>query len=420
MPGIGTPIVIGGGIQLASPNALQQGLFLSSITPPAAFTSSRWAIGAVNSDLQAVTASGREDTTIGIGSTNTGIAAGNLRPDVILGRNITISHGNSGANNAGVFIGQDITSAAGSGTGNILISSRGLGPRTLFNSDNVIITSAGSAVGQQSIGSSTIINGSSGAGVTTGVVAIGQGATANANNVVVIGQGTSAGQAFNIAIGQGCSATATRSLTMGQGHGAPNADMIKIGFGGQNAGTAGQILVGNGIDPNSVGTNEICLGHEGLGGGAFTVGLRLGQNQHTSGVAVPAYTVTWKSALGTNIAAGNVTFVAPKATGNAAAGSFIFQTSPAGASGATLQTATTRLTIAPAGTVTIGTPSAAGENLVIEGFGGAAQPSIRLNNLTSGAGAAAGTLTNAPSAGDPSFWIPVNIAGNVRYIPAWT
>lgn len=39
--------------------------------------------------------------------------------------------------------------------------------------------------------------------------------------------------------------------------------------------------------------------------------------------------------------------------------------------------------------------------------------------LTDGAAAAAGTLLNAPTAGDPTKWIPINDNGTTRYIPAW-
>lgn len=39
--------------------------------------------------------------------------------------------------------------------------------------------------------------------------------------------------------------------------------------------------------------------------------------------------------------------------------------------------------------------------------------------LTNGAAAAAGTLLNAPAAGDPTKWIPINDNGTTRYIPAW-
>lgn len=39
--------------------------------------------------------------------------------------------------------------------------------------------------------------------------------------------------------------------------------------------------------------------------------------------------------------------------------------------------------------------------------------------LNNGAAAAAGTLLNAPAAGDPSKWIPINDNGVTRHIPAW-
>jgi trimeric autotransporter adhesin len=40
-------------------------------------------------------------------------------------------------------------------------------------------------------------------------------------------------------------------------------------------------------------------------------------------------------------------------------------------------------------------------------------------NQTNGSGASVGTLTNAPSVGNPNFWLPISINGTVRYIPAW-
>jgi len=39
--------------------------------------------------------------------------------------------------------------------------------------------------------------------------------------------------------------------------------------------------------------------------------------------------------------------------------------------------------------------------------------------FTNGAAAAAGTLLNAPVAGNPTKWIPINDNGTTRYIPAW-
>jgi hypothetical protein len=40
-------------------------------------------------------------------------------------------------------------------------------------------------------------------------------------------------------------------------------------------------------------------------------------------------------------------------------------------------------------------------------------------NLTNGAAAAAGTLANAPAAGNPTKWVPINDNGTTRYIPCW-
>ena len=39
--------------------------------------------------------------------------------------------------------------------------------------------------------------------------------------------------------------------------------------------------------------------------------------------------------------------------------------------------------------------------------------------LTHGAGAAAGTLANAPAAGDPTKWVAIDDNGVTRYVPAW-
>lgn len=39
--------------------------------------------------------------------------------------------------------------------------------------------------------------------------------------------------------------------------------------------------------------------------------------------------------------------------------------------------------------------------------------------LSDGAAASAGTLLNAPVAGNPTKWVPINDNGTTRYIPAW-
>jgi hypothetical protein len=40
-------------------------------------------------------------------------------------------------------------------------------------------------------------------------------------------------------------------------------------------------------------------------------------------------------------------------------------------------------------------------------------------NQITGAGVGAGTLTNAPSAGNPTFWLRIVVNGVQRFIPCW-
>ena len=57
-------------------------------------------------------------------------------------------------------------------------------------------------------------------------------------------------------------------------------------------------------------------------------------------------------------------------------------------------------------------PTLAG--VIVNGSG-----TFTLTSQSNGAAAAAGTLSNAPSAGNPNFWLPVEINGVARFIPAW-
>jgi hypothetical protein len=75
-----------------------------------------------------------------------------------------------------------------------------------------------------------------------------------------------------------------------------------------------------------------------------------------SGVTATApvdYVINGSGASGTDIGGGDVTLASGKATGNAVGGSILFQTSNAGASGATLQSLTTKMTILGSGFVGI-------------------------------------------------------------------
>lgn len=76
----------------------------------------------------------------------------------------------------------------------------------------------------------------------------------------------------------------------------------------------------------------------------------------------------------------------------------------------------TGLFTAPAG-LGVGTTSDPGAGLI---YLNAASFLMRnKTSWTNGAAAATGTLTNAPSAGNPTKWIPIDDNGTTRYVPAW-
>jgi hypothetical protein len=92
-----------------------------------------------------------------------------------------------------------------------------------------------------------------------------------------------------------------------------------------------------------VSTSNKCLigGHDGVNGGITS--LQVGnQETHASPKSV---TFELTHGTGTDIAAGDLTILAGKSTGNADPGDIFFQTSTAGGSGTTLQTASTRMSI---------------------------------------------------------------------------
>jgi hypothetical protein len=71
------------------------------------------------------------------------------------------------------------------------------------------------------------------------------------------------------------------------------------------------------------------------------------------------------------------------------------------------------------GTVFVNAPS----GLVVQDGGGVTVGTTTLIkssvSLTNGAASGAGTITNAPTAGNPTKWIPINDNGTTRFIPAW-
>lgn len=295
----------------------------------------------------------------GSGADNFLAGRGAIAPTTAAGRNVVI----------GTLA---IVPAAGSGTENVIVGynsslQSGIGSSVVVGAGNQ--QGAAFATATTVVGANNTFNNSfSGPGVGTG--SSWQGA-----NVGVGNQQSFSAVNNGIAVGRLAQLNANNGTALGDDTRVDHATSIVMGRGGR-----------------SLVANSFIAGAQNLG--ITTVHFGEGDT-----IAAPA-SVTYRhtNASGTDAQGGNVAVVASRGTGNAATqGAIQFQTGTPGASGAALQAAATRLEIRPAGT------------------NGAAVNFIG----TSGAGAGAGTLANAPTAGDPADWVPILFNGNVRYLPAW-
>ena len=312
--------------------------------------------------------------TVAIGK-GAGVSTANKTGNICIGLTAVVSHA-SAANIRNVVIGDLALISSSSSNQSVVIGG------------GASITGAAQGI---AIGANAIISAGNG-------VAIGTSASISQSTAVAIGNNTAVSQPGSIAIGDAASAAGNPSTAVGSGCtvAASGNGGVAVGMSNSIGAHAGCLLIGRGL--TSIAANHCMIGSTTAGTDYRTFVLGGGDTQ---AVAPAARTIRFTDASGSDTAAGSVTFIAPRATGNAAGGSFVFQTGAVGASGSTLQVATTQFTI-------------------LTSPGGAGVPNVRFDNVTNGAGASAGTLANAPSVGNPSFWLPVNIAGNVRYIPCWT
>lgn len=291
-----------------------------------------------------------------------------------LNNNSTVGWGNTasiygGGPSVGIIwqaAGQLRVSNAGTGGGQLLIG--GSSATTLGAQAHVVSTAAGtvglrvdSAASPSTDIFQVTINGTANSGLivtSTGAPsALGSGATSER-----FGSGTTVGT-NGTAIGNGASAviggagTYNGAIAIGKSANAAGSgtDGISIGNSASTAFVNGGIAIGH-----SSSAQGISLGH-GVTSGAneFVVG---GPTYPTSNVyfgknvihATPTVvTINPTGASGTNIAGVNLQLAGGKATGNAAGGGIAFQTSDVGASGTTLQSLTTKMTLSQAGNLTV-------------------------------------------------------------------
>lgn len=397
MPGLGQTLVIGGGIAAGSPFALDQFLYVTNVTQPTA-ASFPGLVRSTNGNAIAAPGSqvARANLNTVIGESNTVTNAATTRL-VMIGSGLSAGTGSTPVTMY-INIGQDNTTPNNT---QIMVIGGGI---TDGGSQGTIKIGQGGGLNGIHNGAIGIGVGCTLGGGATGVTIGNNAGTSVGGNAATVVGNSSSGQTNVSVFGQGNGGHIQNCVIVGQGitiTGGGGSDNILIG--GQIGGTAlsGALTIGNGAEALA---GQITLGHNGLGGGLYSTVLLLGgATQHANVTPVPAFFQRLKSAQGLDIAAGDFTVVGPRATGNAASGSIVFQTGAAGASSSTLQTATSVFRI---------TNAQKAEVMLDNG--------LTFVNQTSGAGAAGGTLTNAPSAGNPSHWLRVQINGANRFIPCWT
>lgn len=381
---------------MASGNTIIVGGGIASGTP---FTTNNFALIGNSSPATIVNANARQDAstppkvyigdgiyTAGLLLLGGGTANTNAAQAVVVGEQSRYTPSVL-TTNPSVIIGYQADGGTGSQSGNVVIGPfAGAGVATGVATDLVAIGRAAGAFTSGSGTSCVFIGAGARCDLGSQLVVVGASAAWTANNVgVVVGYNSvvsgGAGIASVILLGANNSTNKTRNLFFG--HSLADAT------------TAGDLLV---FGQSWTATASMPANAIGFFNSSGYTTLIVGKAEVHA--APQGLTFRLTDGLGANIGAGSLTIRGGNATGAGAQSSIIFQTQSAAGGASVLGTMTTQVSIIPC-------------------TGGAGQANLRFDNLTSGAGAGAGTLANAPAAGNPTFWLPVNIAGTVRYIPCW-
>lgn len=386
MPGEVRSLIVGGGIRAGTPSSLNVFPIFSGATPPDILID-----GNIRQDT-----SSPPKVYIGQASVSTtatvlggATATASVGPSIVIGDGASCPLTGAARANGNVIIGAFArVGAAAAGDGNVIIGSNAALLPTGGTGANSVVIGNFAQVASTAGGASCVVIGTS-LTVTLGslMVLIGNNSSYDANNSgVVIGASNTvsggAGTANPIAIGSGNVLNKTRTILIGTSLSVLSAggtDILAMGL----SWTATSAMPGNSVAFfNSNGYTTLIVGKAEVHASPQSLTFRL-----TDG-------------LGANIGVGSLILRPGNATGTGTQGSIDFQTQSAQGAASVLGTMTTQVQIIPC-------------------TGGAGQANIRVNNVASGAGAAVGTLNNAPAAGNPAFWLPINIAGTVRYIPCW-
>lgn len=441
MPDNIVAIVVGGGAAFVAPITIGNLVKVNTISPPTLNDSLLRQVAASGGNVEHIVVGVTDPVTVGVAPTETFRTQGGLissypakKGSVVLGEGAIIS--TISAVPAGVAIGKD-SNAAGS-KGSVCIGFQAqdgagandsvvIGASALATGGDMVVVGPGAfGLGGQMVVIGSGANSPNAAG--SGQVVIGPGATNKSANATCIGlnaqTGTSNSDLGAIAIGSGAICQGGRSLALGYNaqilQNGANSESVAIGSSTTvNNGFTNAVLIGANLTANH--SNCVLIGERissdfsrqlkiGFGaGGTATLpiyGVFIGgQDTYASYEGI---TYRHVNGTGNDNSVGPLQFVAPRGTGNgiAAVGGLFagieFYTGAVGASSNALQAQTLNFKVQ----VQTATPTNT-------------DAPVAFPNYFDGANGQAGTLLNAPKAGDPQAWLPFNLKGTVHWVPAW-
>ncbi len=427
-------VILSNGIQAGPSFGLEQGLFVSVVSPATASSSPslRNNPGAPD-QIEVGPSTTPHATVIGFGATvpvggagnqvviGTGATTTATQDDVVIGHLATAGVVSAALGSVAIGVSATVGGAGSNAGGGVAI-----GNSALANNGVAIGVGATCLLGQVAIGVNAVAKnfgvaiGNSadaefGGGHGNGAIAIGRSAAALESTDIVIGTGnggTASAAGGNVLLGSGVGGSgvlASNCVVIGSSSnfgGASNlpasaavgATFSTVIGGNSQAQHAGVRLLGRGLV--STAANQTLIG--GTDDPCATVTFGNG-----AVAAIPQNVVlgvTGGNNSASNIIGASLTIAGGISTGTAAGGSIVFQTTPAsGVSSTTPNALTTALTIDSTQLVTF-----------------AVAPFFTAKTAVGAANA--GTLTNLPaaaSAGDPQVYLTVKSTGHTYAIPAW-
>lgn len=393
MAGVET-IIVGGGIQAGSPFQLNFIPYITAVTPPQVQSSPimRQVTGANQGIVIAPLGADPQPAAVEVLRIKGGMICEGPQAD-----SVQIGRGAATTVNGSIAIGM-----TASAQGSSVVIGRGSTDAAAGNGGNVAIGPGITISGAPNAGQVAIGNGAQVANIIGGSVAIGL-------NARILG-----GVQPSIVIGGGYSLVSGSSQVI--------ALLSQISPTARSA----CVLLNNGSDAVT-GNNQLRIGSASAGVIHLAV---IGEGEAGSvAVKVPLVFRTTDGS-GANIMGKPLTIQPGMSTGTGTGADLTLATGAQVGAGSTLQVSTPRLVVhGNTGQVEVLAPTG-GVAFLVRGFANQAAMQINadaggpgvmidFNTTDTVGGAGAGTLTNAPHAGDPDVWIPVSLGGVKYRMPMW-